>query len=215
MSALIQVFAEYPDAGKLKKRMIPVVGEQGAAELNSALTEDMLWRLHGSVDLEIWGTHSAAKPYYRSYIDKYHCGFRLQRDGDPGARMEHAYASAFLRSRVPVLVNSAFPSIDVDLIDAMTDELDNGADAVMVPATDGSYAALGLAVKNYQLFRGVRWGSGDLVDQMLAVMFKTGIECAIFEPVQSVEREKDIRRIEPVLDAENDAELCGWIDNYF
>lgn len=214
MSVLVQVFAKYPQTGKVKTRLIPAVGEKGAADLQIALLDDLLWRLHGSVELELWGTDSAAKPHYQSLINQYHLGFRRQTEGDLGVRMEKAFASAFLRGRMPLLVGADCPAIDIDLIDAMTEELEMGADAVMVPANDGGYVALGLAVKNYQLFRGIKWGSKHVADQTLEAMFNTGMECSVFEPVADIDYMKDVQKCKKSIDQVNDAELCKWIEQY-
>ncbi len=194
--------------------MIPEVGDQAACELQMALLEDLLWRLHGSVDLELWGTDSAAKARYKSLISKYHLGFRRQCEGDLGIRMENACASSFRRGRLPILVGADCPAIDIDLIDAIAEELDFGADAVMVPAKDGGYVALGLSTKNYQLFRGIDWGSKHVADQTLEAMFKTGLECAVFEPVVDIDHVKDIKKIQKQLDETRDAAMCEWIDEY-
>ena len=214
MSVLVQVFAKYPRLGKVKTRLIPEVGEQAAFDLQIAMLDDLLWRLHGSVDIELWGTDSAAKPHYKSLIKDYHLGFRRQCEGDLGIRMENAVASALLRGRLPILVGADCPAIDIDLIDAMTEELESGADAVMVPAEDGGYVALGLAVKNYQLFRGIKWGSKHVANQTLEAMFRTGIECAVFEPVRDVDRLKDVRKLAKQVDHVNDAELYRWMQQY-
>jgi len=218
MSTLVQVFAKYPQAGEVKTRLIPTVGEQGAADLQEALLTDLLWRLHGEFEIELWGTESAAKPIYKKCINDFHVGFRRQKDGegvggDLGLRMEDAFASAFRRARLPVLVGADCPALDADLIDAMSYELKYGSDAVMVPATDGGYVALGLAVKNYQLFRGIDWGTKRVADQTLEAMFNTGIQCAVFEPVQDVDTIGDVKKVKRNLDDYGDAALNEWIEH--
>lgn len=221
MSTLVQVFAKYPQAGEVKTRLIPSVGEQGAADLQEALLTDLLWRLHGEFEIELWGTESAAKSIYKKCINDFHVGFRRQKGDGPGGsdpggydlglRMEDAFASAFRRARLPILIGADCPSLDADLIDAMSHELKYGSDAVMVPATDGGYVALGLAVKNYQLFRGIDWGTKRVADQTLEAMFNTGIECAIFEPVQDIDTISDVKKVKRNLDDYGDAALSEWI----
>jgi len=214
MSTLVQVFAKYPEPGNVKTRLIPAVGEQGAADLQEALLTDLLWRLHGEFEIELWGTESAAKSIYKKCINDFHVGFRRQSGSDLGLRMEEAFASAFRRARLPILVGADCPAIDADLIDAMSHELKYGSDAVMVPATDGGYVALGLAVKNYQLFRGIDWGTKRVADQTLEAMFNTGIQCAIFEPVTDIDTISDVKKVKRALDDHGDAALSEWIESH-
>ena len=213
-SSLVQIFAKYPRAGSVKTRMIPAVGPEAAAELQLALLQDICWRLHGSFQVEIWGTDSAAKEHYCSLINKYNLGFRRQCEGDLGVRLEFAVASAFRRGSWPILVGADCPHIDVDLIDTIDTELDCGADAVMVPAIDGGYVALGLSVKNNQLFSGIDWGTGRVAEQTLDAMYKTGIECVVLEPMQDIDYFEDLHGLMGSSNNIRSQALNDWMERH-
>ena len=214
MSSLVQVFAKYPRPGAVKTRMIPAVGPEAAAELQLALLQDLCWRLQGSFQVEIWGTDSAEKKHYRSLIKIYHLGFQRQCEGDLGIRLEFAVDSAFRRGCRPVLVGADCPHIDVELIDTIDTELNSGAEAVMVPAIDGGYVALGLAVKNYQLFRGIDWGTEHVAEQTLDAMHRTGVECVVLDAMQDIDYFNDLHGLTDNCNNAGSQALNDWMERH-
>ncbi|OED40627.1 hypothetical protein AB833_11170 [Chromatiales bacterium (ex Bugula neritina AB1)] len=202
MRCLLQIFAKYPEPGKVKTRLIPTLGAQRASELQMALLKDLLMRVHGVVDCELWGDAAADLPHYRCLIRDYSLGFRRQPDGDLGQRMEWAVASGLRRQRIPILVGSDCPLMSAEVIVSMMQVLgQEGVDAAMVPALDGGYVAMGLKIKHHSLFRGIEWGCDSVAGQTLLNMRRSGLVCEVLEPLFDIDTASDLHLLDDLRGA--------------
>ena len=110
---LVIVFARAPQPGKAKTRLIPALGKAGAAELHSRL---VVHCLRAAADarigpVELWCTPDTSDPFFRECQRSLGVSLYAQGDGDLGARMQHAFESAFARSRHAILVGSDIPAL--------------------------------------------------------------------------------------------------------
>ena len=84
----------------------------------------------------------------------------------------------------------------------------------MVPAIDGGYVALGLSVKNNQLFSGIDWGTGRVAEQTLDAMYKTGIECVVLEPMQDIDYFEDLHGLMGSSNNIRSQALNDWMERH-
>ncbi len=191
------IFAKAPVPGKVKTRLIPALGEDGA----SAFYERMA--LHciavgvgarvGAVDL--WCAPSSDHPFFVRCARRFQVNLRDQIEGDLGERMIHAFSEAFRLSPVALLMGSDCPSLTSKDIWLAKTVLDRGDDAVIVPSEDGGYVLLGLKHPAPELFRGVPWGTDRVLSETRARLLLLGWRWQELTEKWDVDRPEDLERL--------------------
>ncbi len=210
MSHLLQVFAKYPEPGTVKTRLIPALGAERACDLQRALLTDLLGRVANVVDCELWGNAPADLPHYQHLIHTFSLGYRRQPAGDLGQRMEHALASGLRRGKVPMLIGADCPLMSAGVVLTMIEALDSGVDAVLVPACDGGYVAIGLRVRHHSLFRGIEWGGDIVAEQTLLAMRRSGIRCHVLAPLYDIDTAEDLSRLDELSGSQQHRHVMQW-----
>lgn len=175
----IIVFARAPRAGRVKTRLIPLLGEQGVARLHARLLRRALTTaLEADLGpVELWTT-------------------RRQRGADLGARMYHAFARSLRRAERVVLIGSDCPVLRGSDLRKAARWLAGGADAVFAPAEDGGYALIALRRVSPRLFQGMQWGGAQVMAQTRVRLAALGWRWRELPLVWDVDRPEDYRRLE-------------------
>jgi hypothetical protein len=162
------IFTRHPIAGEAKTRMIPALGEAGAAALQREMTGHMLLTarcLPRPLHLRLkhaGGTAAEMRAWLGEDIE-----FSPQGDGDLGKRLSVALAESFAAGAQRVLVvGSDCPMIDAACLEQALVALD-AADVSIVPALDGGYCLIGLKAEQPMLFEGIAWGSEQVFAQTM------------------------------------------------
>jgi hypothetical protein len=189
------LFTRYPEPGKAKTRLIPVLGTQGAANLQKHMTEHVLARTSGfvsqrKVDMEVryeGGNRGLMEKWLGSNIS-----YRSQGRGDIGIRMSRAFSQAFDQgvNRV-VIVGSDCPGINEATVRTAFDLLAQ-FDLVVGPANDGGYYLIGLRQEESELFENVPWGTAEVGARTLEIADRLGLHWVKIEPLDDVDRAEDI-----------------------
>jgi len=161
--ARLLVFGRAPEPGRAKTRMIPLLGEAGAARLATALLDHSLTAAaeaaRGSV--ELWHAGEDTDGVLVRLARRTGADVRRQPEGNLGHRMATALAEATTDGAAGLLVAGDCPYIGcADLVMAI-DALARH-DAVLAPATDGGYVLLGAHAAPARLFEGLEWGGCDV-----------------------------------------------------
>ncbi len=198
------VFTRYPEPGSTKTRLIPELGEQGAADLQRQMTERMadVARKSKAGDTVIRYT-GAPRASFQRWLGR---GFRYteQGDGGLGERMSRAFFDSFEEGAARAVITGIdCPDVSADILDSAFDEL-NRHDVVLGPATDGGYYLVG--VRNSaqaraipRLFEGIRWGTEEVLAQTQAIIEELGLSSFRLAPLDDVDRPEDIRVWERAL----------------
>src|SRR3972149_4690088 len=88
----IMIFAKAPTPGRVKTRLIPALGESGAAELQRQLIERTLCTAvaAGLGRLVLWGAPGPDDPFFAACAERHGVGLQAQGEGDLGMRMARA-----------------------------------------------------------------------------------------------------------------------------
>ncbi len=191
----IAVFARSPEAGFTKTRLIPRLGAAGAAQLQRQLIERALSRARAlpHAEVTLWATGADADGYMRVAAQTANARLRLQRGADLGERMGNAFADVLNGSNVMVLIGTDCPAQQVADLRAAVDALVH-ADAVVQPAEDGGYVAIGMRRPLPVLFEGVAWGSGSVLETTRQRAREHGIRLADLAPCWDLDRSEDLDR---------------------
>ena len=177
------IFGRCPAPGRTKTRLIPALGELGAAELHRRLTETTVARIEVSF---CGGSRRKMQRWLGADLL-----YRHQCEGDLGLRMERAFLHAFEAGgdRI-VLIGTDVPGFTQDHLRQAFDAL-TGHDLVLGPTTDGGYWLIGMH-RPARLFHGIDWSTDRVLKQTLDMASDHGLSVSLLEPLSDVDRPEDL-----------------------
>jgi rSAM/selenodomain-associated transferase 2/rSAM/selenodomain-associated transferase 1 len=189
------MFTRFPEAGRVKTRLIPALGAEGAAALHRRLvlrtlrTAEIACRLC-EADLEIRFDGGSEESFHHWLGDRY--VFRPQRGGDLGDRMVQAFEESFgAACQAAVIIGSDSPGLTPELLVAAFEKLASTS-VVLGPAIDGGYYLIGLVRPVPQLFRGIAWGTGHVLRQSTEILAGLRITPGLLTPLDDIDRPQDL-----------------------
>lgn len=174
--ALLQVFARAPHPGKAKTRLIPALGEQGAADLHARLVRETLDRCAGIAPLELHCAPGTADTFLEDCARRYGAMLVAQQGADLGERMQHAINNGLARVGCVVLTGTDCPDMAVEDICEAFRQLAADSDVVLGPAEDGGYYLLGARTSVPAIFSSMPWGTSRVFELTLARLAAAGLK---------------------------------------
>ncbi len=155
------IFAKAPIAGVAKTRLIPALGEEGAAELHRKLATDTLRMAtqHDRFPIQLWCASDTKHPFFTQCQKEFSVTLHQQSGRDLGERMAHALKQALQKNSYAIIIGTDCPPLTQEMLQRAFKLLDNGYDSVLIPAIDGGYVLLGLRQFNAKLFTHIEWGT--------------------------------------------------------
>lgn len=195
MAVEIAVFARAPAPGRAKRRLIPALGEEGAADLQRRMTDrtvaEAVAARAGRVSL--WCTPDRGHPSFRDLARRYPIRLRRQEGRDLGERMGAAMRRMLARPRTcALLAGSDCPGLGAGEFRQAAEWLEVGADAVLAPALDGGYVLIGLRRYEASLFAGMDWGTDRVLSGTRRRLRELGWIWREMEPRPDVDRPSDL-----------------------
>ncbi len=198
---LLIIFTRYPEPGKAKTRLIPVLGAVGAAQLHRRLTESMLQRLLAAaqelrvrLSIEVWFA-GGNEELMRQWLGE-EVVYRSQGEGDLGERMARAFAAAFAQGMERVaIIGTDCPDLGPLLIAELFQRLQGGSKVVLGPAIDGGYYAIGLRRFLPELFQGISWSTDKVLQQTLDKANVLCYEWQLLPELGDIDRPEDLWRL--------------------
>ncbi len=189
------LFTRYPEPGRVKTRLIPALGETGAASKHRDLTANTLTQADRlgefrrvSLEIRYEGGDTTSMAAWlgldRDYFD--------QASGSLGDRMNRAFQDAFSAgSDRVIIIGSDCPDLTAEILSNAFDSL-NEADLILGPARDGGYYLIGLRAPAPELFRDIAWGSSQVLDQTLAIVRALGLTAGLLPELRDIDRPEDL-----------------------
>jgi rSAM/selenodomain-associated transferase 1 len=193
----VQIFARAPVAGSVKTRLIPLLGEHGAAALHRSLVEHALAvaRESGLGRIELWCTPSTDDIFFSSCRERFDVTLHRQCEGDLGARMLDALEDGLERSRHVLLAGSDCPSLTAADLRAAARALREGRDAVFCPAEDGGYMLIGVSHAMPALFEAMTWSTATVMEETRQRLHNLGWRWHELPERWDVDRPEDYLRL--------------------
>jgi len=185
------IFARYPEAGKAKTRLIPMLGPEGAARLYARLLERTLASAKESGLPTELRTTGASREAFAAL-----CGENLaicdQGAGDLGERLARVPAPA-------IVIGSDAPALDAALLREACGLLDSH-EVVIGPAADGGYYLIGFARPIPFAFSGMAWSTSEVLAETLRRFSAEGIEPALLPVLADIDTPEDLAQWPELLE---------------
>jgi rSAM/selenodomain-associated transferase 1 len=193
------LFARVPRDGRVKTRLAPALGAEGAARLYRAFLEDAS-RAYGRPCPWSPVLYADEDPRGSALPRLFGAPWRLERqsDGDLGTRLRVAFEGEFRRGApAAAAVGSDHPALSRARLSEVFDRLAAGSRACLIPAEDGGYCAIGLshAAPVSEVFREIPWSSAEVLEVTRARLSGAGYDAAILAPSYDVDRPEDLAKL--------------------
>lgn len=198
-SALVMQFAKWPEAGQVKTRLMPELGEQGALAAHITLSLAVLDQLSCSDyevrffwDRELSNAPVAALPILKR-IEALGVRQGFQRGDVLGQRMEAALSEGLAAYSKAIIVGSDCPSVDAGYVHQAVQALEH-ADVVLGPSDDGGYVLIGARAYVTGMLESIPWGTDRALAETVARLKACGLSCVQLPPRWDVDEPEDWRR---------------------
>ncbi len=198
---LIILFTRYPHPGKCKTRLIPQLGQKGAALIHRQLVTHTLKTL---TNFFSWKNTTEFIIYHNSgsrlkMENWLGCNYlyREQRGDDLGQRMANAFLYALKKTQNCILLGSDCPDITEPILGEALQALKQ-KDMVLGPAHDGGYYLIGVSksIKAdicLQLFEKIPWGGDTVFAETLKRAENLGLHAHILKKLHDIDCAEDLK----------------------
>jgi rSAM/selenodomain-associated transferase 1 len=198
MTKHLIIFTRYPEPGKTKTRLIPVLGEQGAANLHRQMVEKTLMIARQFQELEplsieirfTGGNLDVMQNWLGSDLI-----YDAQCFGDLGDRMRKAFQIAFTEGNNQIiLIGTDCPFLTVDILDQGFKALQEYS-IVLGPAKDGGYYLIGLNRYIPNIFENIPWGTSEVFQKTLNCCETLNLSVSQLPQLSDIDRPEDLDSI--------------------
>lgn len=195
MRPRILVFAKAPVAGRVKTRLIPTLGADGAARLAAAMLARTLEQAKAAGEVELCADPAPDHPAWHGHVPE---GIRVsaQGSGSLGERLARATKRVVGEGAPLLLIGTDCPELDSGRLRRAAAALER-CDAFLHPTADGGYALLGLRRFDRSIFDGVAWSTSRVAEQTLERLDALGWTVQIGATLRDVDEAADLPLLHP------------------
>lgn len=182
----------------MKTRLVPPLSESEALALYVAFLEDAA-RIYAAPSRWRAVLDAEPDPEDPAFVALFPPPWtrRRQAPGDLGERLSFAFEREFSEGAPAALaVGSDHPALGRELLERAFARL-AGRDAVVIPAEDGGYCAIGLAAGTpvREVFSGIPWSTDSVLSVTRARFAGLRLSADILEEAYDVDRPEDLERL--------------------
>ena len=198
----IVIFAKAPVPGRVKTRLIPALGEAGAAQLAARMLDLALGeaRVAAVGPVELCMSPAPDSSDWADVPLPADIETSDQGGGDLGVRMARAAQRALARGEAVLLTGTDCPQLTAARLREAAAQL-TSHDAALHRAVDGGYVLLGLRSFDPSLFEDIPWSTAVVADLTLERMAALGWNVWLGETLRDIDVPADL--------------AAGWIDSGF
>ena len=198
-AAVFLQFAKWPEAGRVKTRLMPELGAVGALEAHVRLTLAVLDNLCATgYPVEFWWDRPVddRPSEAASIIEELDAAGLMQgvQEGSTlGQRMYRALSLSLQDYDRALVVGSDCPSVDPDYARNAVALLKD-YDVVLGPSDDGGYVLIGASRVAEGMLDDIAWGTPEVLTQTCERLKASGLSYCLLEPRWDVDEPEDWAR---------------------
>lgn len=197
------IFAKAPQAGRVKTRLMPALGAEGAAALaRRLLAHTLLQALAAKVGpVELCMSPAPTDPAWQGIAVPGAVQQTAQGDGDLGERMARAALRTTARhgpslpGEAILLIGTDCPALTAPLLVQAATQLAQH-DAVLLPAHDGGYVLLGLNSPCPELFTDMPWSTPAVAAETLRRLAALGLRVWQGPVLHDIDEPADLQHLQ-------------------
>lgn len=191
----IVIFAKAPVPGRVKTRLIPALGLEGAAALARTMLEDTIREASAAAvgPVELCTCPSPDHPDWHGHLPS-GVATSAQGDGDLGARMAHAAERVIAEEGSILLIGTDCPELDRHRLREAIHQF-KSHDVVLHPAHDGGYPLIGLKRFDPSLFDGIAWGGPTVTADTIRRIKALGWSLWLGKTLRDIDEPADLEAI--------------------
>jgi uncharacterized protein len=201
---LLGLMLKFPEAGKVKTRLAKDIGPEAASKFYRLLAEHIINKTapkETGYKRFFFCTPESHRPEFEKWLSGEKV--KVQKGRDIGERMHNALDEMFnMGAERAIVIGSDVPGLNREIIDRAFHFLEN-ADVVIGPAMDGGYYLIGMKSLHPELFRGIRWSTGEVFKETVNKMEKSRLRYELLDTLFDVDRLEDYLKAEEILKSEN------------
>jgi uncharacterized protein len=200
------IFTRYPTPGKVKTRLIPAVGTEGAALLHRRMTIQVIDRSRTlQSDLPVRIAVHFDGDNYQQMSDWLGTDliYQSQGEGDVGVRMARSFSAVCQHNSSVVLIGTDCPELTTDILAQAFDLLQAGRDLVLGGAVDGGYYLIGMRDYHPELFVDIDWSTDRVLSQTFTIANHLNLSIGYLPTLTDIDRPEDLPILTQNLAAAN------------
>lgn len=190
----LAILAKAPLPGRVKTRLIPALGAEGAVRLHERLLRRTLAVALATTRpsrITLWTALDHTHPLFLELAAQHGITLRPQPAGHLGVRMHHALQAM---DQPGLLIGSDCPVLRPALLWQCREAL-RRVDAVFLPAEDGGYVLVGVRQADRRLFASIVWGTNRVMAQTRDRARELGWWLSCPATLWDVDRPEDLDRL--------------------
>ncbi|MVW76298.1 TIGR04282 family arsenosugar biosynthesis glycosyltransferase [Pseudomonas xionganensis] len=195
LSFSLHMLARAPVPGKVKTRLIPALGEEGACSLQQLLLERALALPAADFCERFLWLDDAPGAELQALAEQLGWTLMEQPAGDLGERMRRIAALGLASSDGVILIGNDCPALDGPYLGHACAALHNHP-VVLGPAEDGGYVLLGLRRSDNLLFSDMPWGTEQVLAMTRERLQQLAWNHHELQALWDVDRPEDLARLE-------------------
>lgn len=195
MNQDVALFCRPPISGRTKTRLIPSLGEDGAAALYRAFVADAVRTVEGAGLSPVvwWSEAPSAAPAALGLPCLSGVPAREQQGSDLGLRMADAIDWMRQRTGIGVVLGTDAPSLPPSVLRMAVDAFaEPVADVVLGLSSDGGYYLVASRVETEAVFSQVRWSTPHTLADTLTGAQRAGVTVRLLPPWYDVDTPADV-----------------------
>ncbi|MGP4971137.1 TIGR04282 family arsenosugar biosynthesis glycosyltransferase [Psychrobacter aquimaris] len=204
----IILFAKFPAQGRVKTRLQPALGMEGAVHMaRKLLLHSIEQAVATGFTVELCVSPAPTDPCWQTLGLPESLHWSAQADGDLGLRMLTASQRALQpielkRFKKVLLVGMDCPSLTATRMRQAAQQLE-AQDSVMIPAFDGGYVLFGFKQVAAHLFSNIEWSTASVAKVTQQRLAELSWSVALLAPLPDIDEPEDLQYLPN-----------GWLDGY-
>ncbi|MEH2232133.1 MAG: TIGR04282 family arsenosugar biosynthesis glycosyltransferase [Nostoc sp.] len=204
------IFTRYPEPGRTKTRLIPALGNVGAANVQREMTEHTIFQvqeLQKAIDISVEVRFAGGDSQLMQDWLGLDLVYQSQGEGDLGLRMARSLFDAFQSGAEKVIIiGTDCPGVNAQILATAFEKL-HAFDLVLGPAIDGGYYLIALRQPIPELFVNIEWGTAQVFQKTVDIAQKLSLSYVDLLPLADVDRPEDLPIWEQALAEEIERSL--------
>ncbi|MBN1544293.1 TIGR04282 family arsenosugar biosynthesis glycosyltransferase [Candidatus Woesearchaeota archaeon] len=199
MNALV-LFAKFPEAGTVKKKIGRVIGMENSARLCESFIKDIIDKNKDrDYDLYLSFIGHEHKEQYRTMFP--HAILYVQRGMNLGENLSCTFEDLLDDYEKVVIIGCDVPDLPSAMIIKAFNAL-SSYDVVLGPAEDGGYYLIGMK-KAHDLFKELHFGTERLLDEQVRAVKDKGMTFVLLDELPDVDTVEELKHLKKTLKRED------------